>query len=281
MAHKYSWINYICSMISANSFFNLIEKSSVLLFFVAISFLWITEYEIHLFCQISHSQITRDLYIFIGISCSLGYNYLRFKKFFNLSNNKLNNLIKKSNYIFILYLLYLYVSKLMFNNNFQEEICIGICMILVFFYKFNLRNIPYLKIFIVLTCWVLITQIILIELSFFDIKISLLVIRRILLLLTLLLLTEIKDISLDPKNLKNISQQIGITNTLILCYVLISFQALISIYFNDWKTICFLGILFVFTKFLKINSPRYYFTIYLEVFPILHFFICYQNFILK
>jgi hypothetical protein len=101
--------------------------------------------------------------------------------------------------------------------------------------KKNARNWAGIKIYIVTICWVGVTLFLPIINSDYkiDFQIGILIIQRLLLIFSLILIFEIKDLKNDDPHLKTVPQQIGVAKTKNLGFVLlILFVSLSSIYYN-------------------------------------------------
>lgn len=119
----------------------------------------------------------------------------------------------------ILCTVYLYVNY--FSKNYLLHLlctaCILICILYVYrIRRYSLREIPYLKIFLVLGIWYFLLHImpyILFDSLIFPIE-------GLILLFAILIPSDMKDIDYDPKEMKTIPQLIGISNSLKLMRVL-------------------------------------------------------------
>jgi hypothetical protein len=89
--------------------------------------------------------------------------------------------------------------------------------------KKNARNWAGFKIYIVVICWVSVTLILPILNSGYKIhaEIAILILQRLLLIFSLILIFEIKDLKNDDPHLKTVPQQIGVKNTKKVGYFLL------------------------------------------------------------
>lgn len=89
-------------------------------------------------------------------------------------------------------------------------------------WKFSIRNIPYLKTFIVSSIWASITllpQIFEYDLLYLKDQWSIMLLERFLFIFPIALMFDIRDLDSDPENLKTIAKSIGIRLTKIIAII--------------------------------------------------------------
>jgi hypothetical protein len=166
------------------------------------------------------------LFAFFGTI--VGYNFVKFDA---LARTKKNDLSWKLKAIvglsfFSLLLAIYYFLELQKNT---KSIAIAVLILTVLYTlpffpnKKNARNWAGFKIYIVAICWISVTLLLPILNSGYQIQaeIALLIIQRFLILITLILIFEIKDLKNDDPHLRTVPQQIGVKNTKNLGFVLL------------------------------------------------------------
>jgi len=166
------------------------------------------------------------LFAFFGTI--VGYNFVKFDA---LARTKKNDLSWKLKAIvglsfFSLLLAIYYFLELQKNT---KSIAIAVLILTVLYTlpffpnKKNARNWAGFKIYIVAICWISVTLLLPILNSGYQIQaeIALLIIQRFLILFTLILIFEIKDLKNDDPHLRTVPQQIGVKNTKNLGFVLL------------------------------------------------------------
>jgi hypothetical protein len=185
-------------------------------------------------------SINYSVALFAFFGTIAGYNFVKFDA---LARAKKNNLSWKLNSIVGLS----FLSSIIGIYYFLElqkftKIIASVVLILTILYtlpffpnKKNARNWAGIKIYIVTICWVGVTLFLPIINSDYkiDFQIGILIIQRLLLIFSLILIFEIKDLKNDDPHLKTVPQQIGVAKTKNLGFVLlILFVSLSSIYYN-------------------------------------------------
>ena len=178
------------------------------------------------------------LFAFFGTIAS--YNFVKFDA---LARAKKNNMSSKLKAIAGLSFLSLIIGIYYFLELQKiTKIIASLVLILTILYtlpffpnKRNARNWAGFKIYIVAICWVGVTLLLPIINSEYKInfQIGILILQRLLLIFSLILIFEIKDLKNDDPHLKTVPQQIGVAKTKNLGFVLlILFVGLNSIYYN-------------------------------------------------
>jgi hypothetical protein len=185
-------------------------------------------------------SINYSVALFAFFGTIAGYNFVKFDA---LARAKKNNLSWKLNSIVGLSFLSSIIG-IYFFLELQKftKIIASVVLILTILYtlpffpnKKNARNWAGIKIYIVTICWVGVTLFLPIINSDYkiDFQIGILIIQRLLLIFSLILIFEIKDLKNDDPHLKTVPQQIGVAKTKNLGFVLlILFVSLSSIYYN-------------------------------------------------
>ncbi len=161
------------------------------------------------------------------------------------------NFISKCLIIFILTLLFLYTIP-------------------IFKTKRNLRNQPFLKIYLVAISWVLVTVILpVINANMFVVKdITTYFFQRFLFLFSLILVFDIVDLKFDNLSLKTIPQCLGVFRTKILGCSLIVFTIILSHNYSDQNFLPNI-LLMLFLVFASPNRTSFYSLFFAESIPIL------------
>lgn len=224
------------------------------------------------------------LFAFFGTI--VGYNFVKFDA---LARTKKNDLSWKLKAIvglsfFSLLLAIYYFLELQKNT---KSIAIAVLILTVLYTlpffpnKKNARNWAGFKIYIVAICWISVTLLLPILNSGYHIQaeIVLLIIQRFLIIFTLILIFEIKDLKNDDPHLRTVPQQIGVKNTKNLGFVLlilfIGFELLngnINNHFLELKLNFVIAIAIGFFLFFSNeNRSKYYTDFWVESIPIFWF----------
>lgn len=140
----------------------------------------------------------------------------------------------------------------------------GFAVTLSFFYvyrlrRYNLREIPYLKIFLVFLIWFFLLH----YLPFLIFGKLVYPINGALLLFAILIPSDMKDVSFDPLHMRTIPQVIGIKRSLLLLRTLVSLGVLNALIVPSLHTKAWLiGFIYLFglTFFYQRINARYYFS---------------------
>ena len=223
----------------------------------------------------------KNLDYFIFFATITGYNFIKYAgvaKFYHMSLTKSMRLIQIFSFICFCLLCYygwlLPLDILLLFSPFGLLTFLYIIPFLGGFQK-NLREISYLKIFIVAGVWSGVTTTIplLANGSEVDANLILLFIQRMLFIIVLILPFEIRDVQLDFKDIKTLPQKIGLQQTkrfgfAILLFVL-TFEFLLTesiINKNIFLVVCF--VLFLFLMRSKEKQSKYYSSFWVESIPI-------------
>lgn len=221
-----------------------------------------------------------DYFIFFGTIT--GYNFIKYAgvaKFYHMSLTKSLRLIQIFSFISFCFLCYyawlLPVDTLLYFLPFGILTVLYIVPFLGGFQK-NLREISYLKIFIVGGVWAGVTAVIplLASGSTIDVDLILLFVQRILFIVALILPFEIRDMQLDFENISTLPQKIGVKQTkrfgFILLLFALAFEFLItdsSVNRNVFLAVCFALLFFLMRS--KGNQSKYYSSFWVESLPVL------------
>ena len=199
-------------------------------------------------------SINYSVALFAFFGTIAGYNFVKFDA---LARSKKNNMRWKLKAIAGLSFISLYTLPFFPN-------------------KENARNWAGFKIYIVAICWVAVTLILPILNSGYKIQpeIAILILQRLLIIFSLILIFEIKDLKNDDPHLKTVPQQIGVKNTKTLGFVLLVIFSGLE-FFNSNFQILELQLNFliaivigVFLFFSTENRSRYYTDFWVESIPI-------------
>lgn len=185
-------------------------------------------------------SINYSVVLFAFFGTIAGYNFVKFDALARAKKNKMSWKLKAIAGLSFLSLIigiyyFLELQKI-------TKIIASVVLILTILYtlpffpnKRNARNWVGLKIYIVAICWVGVTLLLpIINCDYkINFQIGILILQRLLLIFSLILIFEIKDLKNDDPHLKTVPQQIGIAKTKNLGFVLlIIFVGLSAINFN-------------------------------------------------
>lgn len=144
--------------------------------------------------------------------------------------------------------------------------------------KKNARNWAGFKIYIVAICWVVVTFFLPVinSESIIDLEIVVIMIQRFILVFTLILLFELKDLKNDEPHLRTIPQQIGVKNTKRLGYILLFWFIGIRFlngnlnvqYLELYLNIVIAIVIGLFLFFITEKKSKYYTDFWVESIPI-------------
>jgi hypothetical protein len=213
----------------------------------------------------------------------VGYNFVKFDALARTNKNKMSVQLKAISGLSFVSLLLVLFYFFRLQNTAKISALIFLVLTILYTLPFfpntkNARNWAGLKIYIVAICWVGVTVILPIlnsEISFQN-SFFIIAFQRFLLIFTLILIFEIKDLKTDDPHLKTVPQQIGIKNTKILGFVLLLIFCGFSL-FNGNSNIQILGlqlnfviaiVIAIFLYFSNEDRSKYYTSIWVESIPI-------------
>jgi hypothetical protein len=185
-------------------------------------------------------SINYSVALFAFFGTIAGYNFVKFDALARAKKNslswKLNSIVGLS-FLSSIIGIYYFLELQKFTKIIASVVLILTILYTLPFFpnKKNARNWAGIKIYIVTICWVGVTLFLPIINSDYkiDFQIGILIIQRLLLIFSLILIFEIKDLKNDDPHLKTVPQQIGVAKTKNLGFVLlILFVSLSSIYYN-------------------------------------------------
>lgn len=234
----------------------------------------ITEY----YFELAYNE---NLNYFIFFGTITAYNFIKYAgvaKFYHMSLTKRMRLIQIFSFFCFCALCYygwvLPFKTLLLFTPFGLLTVLYIVPFLMGFQK-NLREISYLKIFVVAGVWAGVTSTIplLANGNEVDTTMILSFTQRLLFIIVLILPFEIRDIELDLKDIKTLPQKIGIPQTkkvgLALLLFVLTLEFLITestVNRNVLLAICFVLLLFLMRS--KQNQSKYYSAFWVESLPI-------------
>jgi hypothetical protein len=173
-------------------------------------------------------SINYSVALFAFFGTIAGYNFVKFDALARSKKNKMSWKLKAIAGLSFLSLLigFYYFLELQKITKFIAAVVLILTLLytLPFFpNKKNARNWSGFKIYIVAICWVGVTLFLPILNSGFKFQpeIAILILQRLLLIFSLILIFEIKDLKNDDPHLKTVPQQIGVKNTKTLGFVLL------------------------------------------------------------
>lgn len=234
------------------------------------------------------------LQLFVFTSVIFGYNFIKhftlqylteFKSFVANFSSKLlfkwfEQLKKESKVIFFINTLSVAISCFcFFKLKIFTQCLILVPLLLSVFYTISfgnktLRNIEGLKIYVVSFVWAIVTVLVPVEEFSFDFsgEIWLVFLQRFLFVLALILPFEIRDMLLDPRQLRTVPQKIGVQNTKIYGLFLLLIFLLLAYLNQDQLDISVFVISIITSGFLLFANKKqstYYSSFFVEGIPIL------------
>lgn len=260
-------------------FFNFYLNASIHVALAVYSFTKITEIYFDL-------SIDENLNYFIFFGTITGYNFVKYAGVAKLHHKSLTNNLK----IIQIFSLFCFIAMCYFGYSIDFKVLlfsIPFSLITVLYavpflsgLQKNLRQISYLKVIVVALVWTGFTVAVpLFDAKFeFSLLIAFYAIQRFLIVVTLILPFDIRDVKYDAISLQTIPKKIGVEKTRKLGLVLMLF-ALVLEYLvstsNTTKTsfMIFFFLLIIFLMRAKINQPKYYSSFLVESLPIVWWFI--------
>jgi len=230
---------------------------------------------------------------FVGLSIIISYNFIRF---FEIKKKRLNwyknwfELNKK--YLFILSFITLLLLGLVLNSdNFKMKSIVILFpfAFMTFFYvvplfkigklEVSFRNFPFIKIFSIAVAWAGITVLFPIYDANYLISehVFLEFFQRTLLLISITIPFDIRDVKRDSDTLKTIPQVLGVVNSKLLGYMLLLGFVCIGFIRNDFANLDVILLIIVamisagFLFFSSEKRTRYYTAFWVEAIPIIWF----------
>ncbi|MDH4402868.1 MAG: hypothetical protein QE264_01320 [Flavobacterium sp.] len=226
-------------------------------------------------------SINYSVALFAFFGTIAGYNFVKFDALARSKKNKMNWKLKAiAGLSFLSLLIGIYYFLALQNIT---KIIAGLVLLLTILYtlpffpnKKNARNWAGFKIYIVAICWVAVTLILPILNSDYKIQseIAILILQRLLLIFSLILIFEIKDLKNDDPHLKTVPQQIGVKNTKTLGFILLVIFSGLGFFNSNFQFLelqlnFFIAIVIgVFLFFSTENRSRYYTDFWVESIPI-------------
>jgi len=230
---------------------------------------------------------------FVAFSILISYNFIRF---FEIKTTRLNwfkqwFFVHKNWLLLVSILSSVFLAYIIFFSSFNVK---GIVILfpfafMTFFYvvpifkkekiEFSFRNFPSIKIFSIAISWAGVTVFFpLFEFGYsFTSNVYLEFVQRLFILIAITLPFDIRDVTVDPKILKTLPQELGVNKSKIVGYVLLLFFVILEViqsnYFNS-KIVISIFIAFITALFLGFSTPkrtRYYTSFWVEAIPIFWF----------
>jgi len=220
-----------------------------------------------------------DAFIFFG--AITGYNFIKYAgvaKFYHMSLTKSMRVIQIFSFVCFCLLVYfgwqIPFEILLYFSPLALLTVLYIVPFLGGFQK-NLREVSYLKIFIVAGVWSGVTSTIplLANGSEMDANLVLHFAQRALFILVLILPFEIRDVQLDLKDIRTLPQKIGVDQTKRFGLALLLFALTLEFLITDFNVLrnTFLGVCFAMLLLLmrtKEEQSKYYSSFWVELLPI-------------
>jgi hypothetical protein len=224
-----------------------------------------------------------DLLFFIFFASITGYNFVKYAGVAKLHHASLARDLKLIQiFSFLCFLAFLYF---VFQQEFEIFLVSGILGVLTLLYAIplgknrkNLRNIGGIKVFIIAIVWAGVTAILPLINEISIKEISFTFIQRFFFVIAITLPFEIRDLKFDAGNLNTIPQQIGITNTKKIGYILLGVMLLLEFLKPYSSIINFIALGFAllisayFIKAARIDQGAYYSAFWVEGIPVFWLF---------
>ena len=251
-------------------------NSSIHVAFAVISFCFMTAFELDLILS---------NYFYVSIFCAsvAGYNFVKYFGVAKFHYRSLTTKLKHIQWVSLLSSIVLIYTLFMLRV--QAQLLLVFLALITFLYAVplgiktpkNLRSIGGVKIYIIALVWATTSVV----LPLFEMQETLIldhlliVLQRIFMLIVLMLPFEIRDLECDEDSLSTIPQKIGIQNTKIIGFALLSdlflFEYLKENSNTNYLIVLVLTTLILAVLLLKSNSSRsrYYTTFLVESVPII------------
>ncbi|QTD37248.1 hypothetical protein JL193_14225 [Polaribacter batillariae] len=224
---------------------------------------------------------SKNLDVFIFLGTITGYNFVKYAGVAKLHHRSLTNGLKIIQiFSFICFLVLCYYAflipfkTLLFVVPFTLLTVLYAVPFLSGFHK-NLREVSYLKIVVVALVWAGFTVLVPVfdSTKTIDFNVVLLAIQRFLIVVTLILPFDIRDVKYDAISLQTIPKKIGVQKTKKLGLILMMFSLLLEYLIvpkNDAKNafMIFFFLVILFLMRAKINQSKYYSSFWVEALPI-------------
>ena len=213
----------------------------------------------------------------------VGYNFVKFDALARANKNNMRIQLKAiTTFSFVSLLIGIYFY---FKLQHSTKIIAAFFLILTILYTLpffpntkNARNWAGLKIYIVAICWVGVTVILPIlnsEISFKD-SFYIIALQRFLLIFSIILIFEIIDLKTDDPHLKTVPQQIGVKNTKVLGFVLLTAFCGLGFFNSNFNfqllelllNFVIVIIIALFLYFANENRSKYYTSFWVESIPV-------------
>jgi hypothetical protein len=229
-------------------------------------------------------SINYSVALFAFFGTIAGYNFVKFDALARSKKNKMSWKLKSIaglSFLALIIGIYFFLELQKFS-----KIIASIVFILTILYtlpffpnKRNARNWAGFKIYIVSICWVGVTLLLPIINSNYkiDLQIGIMIFQRFLIIFSLILIFEIKDMKNDDPHLKTLPQQIGVSKTknlgLLLLILFIGLGFLNSNFNNQYIELLLNFVIAIliglFLFFSNENRSKYYTNFWVESIPIL------------
>jgi hypothetical protein len=230
---------------------------------------------------------------FVLFSIIISYNFIRFLEIKWDRLNWFKNWFFEHQYtLFILFSLsVLGLGYIMFFSDFNLNSIVILFpfAFMTFFYvlplfkigkiEFSFRNFPSVKIISIAIAWAGITVFFPLYNAGYEFTSSVYIefIQRFLILISITIPFDIRDVNVDPRSLKTIPQLVGVKASKIIGYALLLVFVLLELYINNLanlNTYILIVIALIAALFLAFSTPqksRYYTSFWVEAIPILWF----------
>tara|TARA_R110001583_G_scaffold145635_2_gene297584 strand:+ start:15988 stop:16821 length:834 start_codon:yes stop_codon:yes gene_type:complete len=229
--------------------------------------------------------------VFVALSIIISYNFIRFFEIeFKRLNWFKNWFFEHKIYIITVSVLAVFfIGIILFSNNFNLNALIILFpfAFMTLFYvvplfkigniEISFRNFPLIKIFSIAIAWAGITVFFpLFEANYeFTSSVYLEFIQRVLILISITLPFDIRDVEVDPKSLKTLPQVFGVEKSKIIGYISLLGVICLEFFKKEFSNFnIYIAIVLVIAVFLRFSSAkknRYYTSFWVEAIPIFWF----------
>lgn len=219
---------------------------------------------------------------FVFFTTIISYNLIRFIRFGDIES-WYQKWFKSNEYILygLTFVAIVFSFFLVFDIRFKSWLVLlpfGFCTIfyVIPLYKFSLRDIPYLKLFLIAISWAGITVLFPLVQNYMTIRSVdyITFLQRFLFVFIITIPFDIRDLTVDSKKIKTLPQQLGIKKSKIVGIVLILIFFLLE-FFKSTNSIILIAIVSIVSFLLLIkstqNQSKYYSAFFVEFIPILWF----------
>ena len=277
----YNWFFYFCRMQILKQVFKFYINSSIHVALSVVSLTWITLMDYGILCD-------KKLLFFVFFASISGYNFVKYSGMVNFHHRSLATWLKVIQvFSFFSFLLMCYFALKL--STIALLFIAGFGM-LTFFYAMpflpkkmflgnqtNLRNVSGIKVYLIALVWTGVTFFLPLLNNHYhlDMDVFLTAFQRFIFIIILMLPFEIRDLRYDSLKLATIPQKIGVKQTKIMGFSLLTVFLFLEFFKNEIHVVRLLilpiiaSTVLLFLMFSKKEQGRYYSSFWVEGLPIL------------